>query len=192
MSAIESVLVENRVFPPPAAFAAQANVKPVDVEAMNAKAAKDHAGFWADLAREHLIWSKPFTKALNDSNAPFFKWFEDGELNASYQCLDRHLNTPTADKVAIIFEADDGKSSTITYRQLHQRVSRFANGLKSLGYKKGDRSIIYMPMSIEAVIAMQACARIGVHTLGCVRRFLREEFARADRRRGCEPRDRSR
>jgi acetyl-CoA synthetase len=162
MSAIESILVENRVFPPPAAFTAQANLKPADVAAMNAKAVNDYAAFWADLAREHLIWSKPFTKSLNESNAPFFKWFEDGELNASYQCLDRHLNTPTADKVAIIFETDDGKSSTITYRELHKRVSRFANGLKSLGYKKGDRSIIYMPMSIEAVIAMQACARIGV------------------------------
>ncbi|TAG77349.1 MAG: acetate--CoA ligase [Betaproteobacteria bacterium] len=162
MSAIESVLVENRVFPPPASFTAQANVKPEDFAAMKAKAASDHAGFWADLARENLIWSKPFTKSLNDTNAPFFKWFEDGELNASVQCLDRHLNTPVADKTAIIFEADGGQVTTITYRELYQRVCRFANGLKSLGYKKGDRSIIYMPMSIEAVIAMQACARIGV------------------------------
>jgi acetyl-CoA synthetase len=162
MSAIESVLVENRVFPPPASFTAQANVKPADVEAMKAKAAKDHAGFWGDLARETLLWSKPFTKTLNDSNKPFFRWFEDGELNASYNCLDRHLNTPVADKTAIIFEADGGQVTTITYRELHKRVCRFANGLKGLGYKKGDRSIIYMPMSIEAVIAMQACARIGV------------------------------
>ncbi len=162
MSAIESVLVENRVFPPPAAFTAQANVKPADFQAMLAKAASDYPGFWGDLARENLIWAKPFTKSLDDSNAPFFKWFEDGELNASYNCLDRHISTPTEDKTAIIFEADDGKITEITYGDLYVRVCRFANGLKLLGYKKGDRAIIYMPMSIEAVVAMQACARIGV------------------------------
>ena len=162
MSAIESVLVENRVFPPSAEFTALANVKPADFQAMLAKAAADNSGFWADLARENLIWAKPFTKSLDDSNAPFFKWFEDGELNASHNCLDRHLSTPTEDKTAIIFEADDGKVTEITYGDLYVRVCRFANGLKSLGYKKGDRSIIYMPMSIEAVVAMQACARIGM------------------------------
>jgi acetyl-CoA synthetase len=162
MSAIESMLVENRVFPPPAEFAAQANVKPADFQAMLAKAAADYSGFWADLAREQLVWAKPFTKSLDDSNAPFFKWFEDGELNASYNCLDRHISTPTEDKTAIIFEADDGKVTEITYGDLYVRVCRFANGLKSLGYRKGDRAIIYMPMSIEAVVAMQACARIGV------------------------------
>ena len=162
MSAIESVLVENRVFPPSAAFTAQANVKPAEFQAMLTKAAADYAGFWGDLASEHLIWAKPFTKSLDDSHAPFFKWFEDGELNASYNCLDRHISTPTEDKVAIIFEADDGKVTEITYGDLYARVCKFANGLKQLGYKKGDRAIVYMPMSIEAVIAMQACARIGV------------------------------
>ncbi len=162
MSAIESVLVENRVFPPSAAFTAQANVKPENFQAMLAKAASDYSGFWGDLASKHLIWAKPFTKSLDDSNAPFFKWFEDGELNASYNCLDRHISTPTEDKVAIIFEADDGKVTEITYGDLYARVCKFANGLKQLGYKKGDRAIVYMPMSIEAVIAMQACARIGV------------------------------
>ncbi len=161
-SAIESILVENRVFAPSAAFTAQANVKPDDVAAMLAKAATDHAGFWGDLANEHLIWAKPFTQSLDDSHAPFFKWFADGELNASYNCLDRHISTPTEDKVAIIFEADDGKVTEVTYGDLYSRVCRFASGLKLLGYKKGDRSIIYMPMSIEAVIAMQACARLGI------------------------------
>ncbi len=161
-SAIESVLVENRVFPPSAEFTAQANVKPADYAAMCAKAEKDYSGFWGDLARENLIWSKPFTKSLDDSNAPFFKWFADGELNASYNCLDRHLGTPTENKVAIIFEADGGQVTKVTYLELYKRVCRFANGLKSLGYKKGDRAIIYLPMSIEAVVAMQACARIGM------------------------------
>lgn len=162
MSAIESVLVENRVFPPSAAFAAQANINTENFQTMLAKAASDYSGFWGDLAAEHLIWAKPFTTSLDDSNAPFFKWFEDGELNASYNCLDRHISTPTEDKVAIIFEADDGKVTEITYGDLYARVCKFATGLKLLGYKKGDRAIVYMPMSIEAVIAMQACARIGV------------------------------
>ena len=151
MSAIESVLVENRVFPPSAAFTAQANVKPAEFQAMLTKAAADYAGFWGDLASEHLIWAKPFTKSLDDSHAPFFKWFEDGELNASYNCLDRHISTPTEDKVAIIFEADDGKVTEITYGDLYTRVCKFANGLKQLGYKKGDRAIVYMPMSIEEI-----------------------------------------
>jgi acetyl-CoA synthetase len=162
MSAIESVLVENRIFPPPATFTAQANVKPAEFQAMLAKAGTDFAGFWGGLARDHLIWAKPFTQSLDESNAPFFKWFEDGELNASYNCLDRHISTPTEDKVAIVFEADDGKVTKITYGDLYARVCKFANGLKLLGYKKGDRAMVYMPMSIEAVIAMQACARIGV------------------------------
>jgi len=97
---------------------------------------------------------------LDESNAPFFKWFHDGELNASYNCLDRHLKTQ-GDKTAIIFEADDGKVTKITYKQLYHKVCQFANALKALGIRKGDRVIIYMPMSIEVVTAMQACARIG-------------------------------
>ncbi|MBX3592762.1 MAG: acetate--CoA ligase, partial [Burkholderiaceae bacterium] len=123
---------------------------------------KDHAGFWGRLAREHLVWHKPFSRALDDSNAPFFKWFADGELNVSYNCLDRHLGTPVENKTAIIFEADDGTVTRVTYRELHQRVSRFANAIKALGYKRGDRSIIYLPMSIHGVVAMQACARLGI------------------------------
>jgi acetyl-CoA synthetase len=106
------------------------------------------------------MWHKPFTKTLDESKAPFFKWFYDGELNASYNCLDRHLTTQP-DKVAIIFEADDGKVTTITYRELHREVCKFANALKSKGVKLGDRVLVYMPMSIQAVVAMQACARIG-------------------------------
>src|SRR5690606_22888023 len=122
----------------------------------------DNAAFWARLAREQLLWKTPFTRALDDSNPPFFKWFEDGTLNASYNCLDRHLGTPTENKVAIIFEADDGKVTRITYKELHARVCQLANGIAAMGYSKGDRAILYMPMSIEAVVAMQACARLGV------------------------------
>jgi acetyl-CoA synthetase len=161
MANIESVSNETRVFPPPADFAAQANVSKADFERMNASAAADYPGFWAKLARDEVLWHKPFTKTLDESNAPFYKWFDDGELNVSYNCLERNLQGGNADKVAIIFEADDGKVTRVTYQELYHQVCRFANGLKSIGIGKGDRVIIYMPMSIEGVIAMQACARIG-------------------------------
>ncbi len=160
---IESVLIENRVFPPPESFVRQATISGMDqYRALCDEAERDHVGFWARLAREQIQWHKPFTRTLDDSNAPFFKWFDDGELNVSYNCLDRHLGTPVENKTAIIFEADDGTVSTITYKALHKRVCQFANGLKSLGHQKGERAIIYMPMSIEAVVAMQACARLGL------------------------------
>ncbi|MDY7507804.1 acetate--CoA ligase [Ralstonia wenshanensis] len=162
MAGIESVLQETRVFNPPESFVKQANIAGMDAyRALCAEAEKDYEGFWARLAHEHLLWHKPFSKVLDESNAPFYKWFEDGELNASYNCLERNLENGNADKVAIIFETDDGKVSRVTYRELHARVCRFANGLKALGIKKGDRVVIYMPMSIEGIVAMQACARIG-------------------------------
>ena len=158
---IESVLNETRVFPPPADFVKQANISGMAAyEAMCKEAERDFEGFWAKLARDELRWTKPFTKTLDESNAPFFKWFHDGELNASANCLDRHLKTQP-DKVAIIFEADDGKVTKVTYKELYHRVCQFANAMKSLGIQKGERVLIYMPMSIEAVVAMQACARIG-------------------------------
>ena len=166
MSNIQSVMHENRVFNPSEAFVKQANVSGMTAyKAMCDAAAKDHAGFWANLARENILWHKPFTRSLDESNAPFYKWFEDGELNVSYNCLDRHLET-LAGKTAIIFEADDGSVTRVSYRELHARVCQFANGLKSRGIKKGERVIIYMPMSVEAVVAMQACARIGaIHSV---------------------------
>jgi len=160
-STIESVLHEERVFPPSAAFVKQANISGMDAyRALCAEAEKDFEGFWGRLAKEELLWHKPFSKVLDESKAPFFKWFYDGELNASYNCLDRHLKTQP-DKVAIIFEADDGKVSTITYKDLYHEVCRMANALKAHGVKSGDRVLIYMPMSIQVVVAMQACARIG-------------------------------
>lgn len=126
-----------------------------------AEAEKDYEGYWANHARTLLDWKKPFTQVLDESNAPFYRWFADGMLNASYNCLDRHVAAGLGDKVAIIFEADDGKVTKVTYRELLARVSQFANALKSLGVKKGDRVLIYLPMGIEGVVAMQACARIG-------------------------------
>jgi acetyl-CoA synthetase len=166
MISIDSVLNETRVFPPAADFKAQANVSGMSgYRALCAKAEADYEGFWADLARQFISWKTPFTRTLDESNAPFYKWFEDGELNVSYNCLDRHLKK-RGDQAALIFEADDGTVTQVTYQQLHARVCQFANGLISLGVTKGDRVIVYMPMSIEAVVAMQACARIGaIHSV---------------------------
>ncbi|MFM2324789.1 MAG: hypothetical protein RL244_1668, partial [Pseudomonadota bacterium] len=159
---IESVLVENRVFPPSEATMEGARIKGMEAyQALCDEAEKDYEGFWARLARENVVWTKPFTKVLDESNAPFYKWFEDGELNASANCLDKHMGTPVENKTAIIFEADDGKVTKVTYKEMLERVSQFANALKAEGVKKGDRVIIYMPMTIEGVVAMQACARIG-------------------------------
>jgi len=165
-TSIESVMHETRVFPPSASFVEQANVSGMaGYRALADAAAQDYEGYWTGLARENIVWRKPFTKGLNESNAPFFKWFEDGVLNVSYNCLDKHLATQ-AEKTAIIFEADDGKVTRVTYRELHARVCQFANGLKSRNIRKGDRVLIYLPMSIEAVVAMQACARIGaIHSV---------------------------
>jgi acetyl-CoA synthetase len=160
-STIESVLQESRVFPPAAEFVQQANISGMEAyRRLVAEAERDFEGFWARLAREHLLWHKPFSKVLDESNAPFYRWFYDGELNASYNCLDRHLETQP-DKVAIIFEADDGKVTRITYRELYHEVCRLANALRHHGIQQGDRVLIYMPMSIQVVVAMQACARIG-------------------------------
>src|SRR6476661_10433231 len=162
MSAIESVLVENRVFPPPESAVRGARISGMAAyEALCQEAERDFEGYWARLAREHVAWTKPFTRTLNETKAPFYAWFEDGELNASANCLDKHVGTPVENKAAIVFEADDGSVSSITYKQLLGRVSQFANALKAQGVRKGDRVIVYMPMTVEGVIAMQACARIG-------------------------------
>lgn len=162
MSDIKTLKQENRIFAPPAEFVRHAAVSGMAAyEALCAEAASDYEGFWARLANSKLHWKKPFTKTLNESQAPFYKWFEDGQLNVSYNCLDVHLDNGNADKTAIIFESDDAQVTRVTYRELHKKVCHFANGLKSLGVKKGDRVVIYMPMSIEGVVAMQACARIG-------------------------------
>lgn len=161
-SAIESVLVENRVFPPSDAMVKAARISGMEgYNALCAEAESDFEGFWARLARENMVWNKPFTRTLDESNAPFYQWFDDGELNASANCLDKHIGTPTENKVAVIFEADDGLVTKTTYKELLVRVSQFANALKADGVKKGDRVLVYMPMTLEGVIAMQACARIG-------------------------------
>ncbi len=130
-------------------------------EALCKEAETDYEGFWARQARELLSWKTPFTSVLDESNAPFFKWFEDGTLNASYNCLDRNIEAGLGDKTAIIFEADGGEVTKITYSELLAKTCQYANALKSLGVTKGDRVVIYISMSIDGVAAMQACARIG-------------------------------
>ncbi len=162
---ISSVLIEERQFPPSAEFTANARIKPDDLAALYQKAEEDYEGFWADLARQHIQWHKEFSSVLDESNAPHYKWFDDGEMNVSANCIDKNLAT-RADKVAIKFEGEQGDKRDITYQELHDEVSQFANGLLAKGIQKGDRVVIYMPMIPEAVIAMQACARIGaIHSV---------------------------
>ena len=166
MSTIESILHESRRFSPSKDFIQQANVSGMDAyQTLCDQAQTDYQSFWAQQARDHLIWHKSFTQTLDDSNAPFYEWFSDGELNISYNCIDRHLTTQP-DKDAIIFESDEGEVIRVTYRDLHQRICKLANALKALNIQKNDRIVIYMPMRIEAVVAMQACARIGaIHSV---------------------------
>ena len=159
---MEPLMQENRIFNPPADFVKNAAISGMDAyKKLCAEAEKDYEGFWGRLAKENLYWKQVFTKVLDESKAPFYKWFEDGTTNASYNCLDRNLQNGNSNKTAIIFESDDGKVTKVTYQELHDRVCQLANALRKRGIKKGDRVIIYMPMSVEGVIAMQACARIG-------------------------------
>ena len=167
MTTIQSVLQEDRVFPPSAEVVARARVSGMAAyEALCKEAEEDYAGFWARLAREHLSWQQPFTEVLDESRAPFYRWFADGRLNVSYNCLDRNVEAGLGEKIALIFEADDGQVTKITYRELLARTIAFANALRAQGIQQGDRVVIYMPMSIEGVVAMQACARIGaIHSV---------------------------
>jgi acetyl-CoA synthetase len=155
--ALENLSHENRKFPPSAEFTAQANGKAALYDAATA----DHEGFWAEQARSQLTWSKDFDTTLDWSDAPFAKWFVGGELNASYNCVDRHVEAGRGDKVAIHFVGEPGDTRDITYSDLLDEVQRAANALQDLGIRKGDRVAIYLPMIPEAVITMLACARIG-------------------------------
>ena len=151
-----------KTYLPPSSFVQGAAVSGMEgYQALCAEAEADYEGYWARLAREFVTWKTPFTKVLDASNAPFYRWFEDGTLNVSYNCLDRNVERGLADKTALIFEADDGSVTKVSYAELLERVSRLANALKARGVKKGDRVVIYMPMSVEGVAAMHACARIG-------------------------------
>ena len=162
---IESILNESRSFAPSKDFVGRANIDKEKAEELNKQALKSHTDYWARLAKDQLQWFRPFSNILDESNAPNYEWFNDGEINASYNSLDLNVSKDP-NKTAIIFEKEDGKSEHITYKELLSRTSQFANGLKKLGVKPMDRVVIYMPMCPEAVIAMQACARIGaIHSV---------------------------
>jgi acetyl-CoA synthetase len=162
---IVSTLLEQRSFPPPAAFTARARLKPADLEALQRRAREDNVGFWTELAASELTWHRPFTVGLDASDAPNYRWFSDGQLNASYNCLDVHLGE-RGHKTAVIFEGEPGDVRRLSYRELHAEVCRFANALKAQGIGKGDRVIIYMPLVPEILVAMHACNRIGaIHSV---------------------------
>jgi acetyl-CoA synthetase len=153
---------EVKVYPPPAEFAAQANVPSLEAyQALYNAAAEKPEEFWGDLARKELHWFEPFSHVF-EWNPPFAKWFVGGKLNACYNCVDRHIDSGHGDKVALLFEGEPGDTRKITYSELKADICRFANGLKDLGMTTGDRAIIYMPMIPEAVVAMLACARLGI------------------------------
>jgi len=152
----------SAIYIPSPAFVQNAHISGMAAyDALCQEAQNDYPAYWARLAKEFITWKTPFTQVLDESNSPFFKWFEDGTLNASYNCLDRNVEKGLGDKTAIIFEADGGEVSKTTYSQLLAKTCQFANALKSLGVQKGDRVVIYISMSIDGVAAMQACARIG-------------------------------
>jgi acetyl-CoA synthetase len=163
--AIESTLQETRVFPPSAKFAASAHIKSFEeYEEIYKRAAEDPEAFWASVA-ENLHWFKKWDTVLKWKE-PHAEWFVGGKINASYNCLDRHLETHRKNKAAIIWEGEPGETRTLTYQQLHRQVSKFANVMKKVGVKTGDRVALYMPLVPELAIAMLACARIGAtHTV---------------------------
>jgi acetyl-CoA synthetase len=162
---IESVLHEKRKFPPPGEFAEHARIDAKKLKSLHELAATDHAGFWGQLARDEIQWHTVFKQVLDESQAPNYRWFTDGKLNVSYNCLDVHL-TERGERAAIRFEGEQGDTRNLTYAELHREVCRFANVLKAQGVETGDRVVIYMPMIPEVIIAIQACARIGaIHSV---------------------------
>lgn len=166
MSAISTVMSEDRLFPPSAEFSAKARVKSLEeYEALWQKVADDPVAYWEERGREELHWFEPFNETLR-WNEPDAEWFVGGKTNASYNCLDKHLDEGRGDKTAILWEGEPGDTRTLTYAELHKEVCKFANALKGLGVQAGDRVSIYMPMTPELVIAMLGCARIGaVHSV---------------------------
>ena len=165
---IDVLMEEKRTFPPSTEFSKKAHIKSIkEYEKIYKRSVNDPEGFWAEMAETHLSWFKKWDKVLEwNFEKPEIKWFMGGKLNASYNCLDRYINTPTRNKAAIIWEADDGSYKTYTYQQLYYEVNRFANVLKKHRVAKGDRVTIYLPMIPELAIALLACARIGaIHSV---------------------------
>jgi acetyl-CoA synthetase len=162
---LDSALLEARRFPPDPQFAARARLKADELQRLRRDAAADPQAFWADQARRELQWHRPFTRVLDESRAPNFEWFADGQLNVAYNCLDVHLRD-RGHKTALVFEGEPGDSRRMSYQELHAEVCRASNALRALGVRSGDRVVIYMPLVPEIIVAMFACARIGaVHSV---------------------------
>ena len=162
--AIDTVMHETRLFPPPAEFSAESRIPSLEAyEALWNEAAADPTAFWEKLAKEELHWFEPFTQTL-DWNGHHAKWFVGGKTNISYNCLDKQIAEGRGDKTALLWEGEPGDTRKISYTELHQLVCKFANALKGLGIKEGDRVSIYMPMVPELVVAMLGCARIARST----------------------------
>jgi acetyl-CoA synthetase len=158
---LDSTLREYRVFPPPEEFSRKAHIQSLEqYETLYKQSIEDPEAFWAGVAQE-LHWFKPWDKVL-EWNLPHARWFAGGQMNLSYNCIDRHLDGPRRDKAALIWEGEPGEIRRLTYAELHVEVQKFANALKALGIKKGDRVAVYMGMTPELAIALLACARIGV------------------------------
>ncbi len=153
---LEELLHRDRFAPPPTFVATER----VNDASLHARAELDPDAFWAEQART-LHWDKPFTTVLDDSNPPFYKWYTDGKLNVSYNCLDRHIDAGRGNRVAFHWAGEEGEERAITYAELHRDVQKLANALKQLGVGKGDVVGIYLPMIPEVVVSMLACARIG-------------------------------
>ena len=161
-NSINNILEENRIFPPSKEFSKNALIKDFkELIELKEAAKKDSIKFWDDYAKSEIDWFEPYKTVLDDKNAPFYKWFPEGKLNISYNCLDRHIKNGLSDKTALIWQGEPGDNKKFTYKELLKEVCKSANGLKSIGVKKGDLVCIYMPMIPEAMFAMLACARIG-------------------------------
>ncbi len=161
-NSINNILEENRIFPPSKEFSKNALIKDFkELIELKEASKKDSIKFWDDYAKSEIDWFEPYQTVLDDKNAPFYKWFPEGKLNISYNCLDRHIKNGLSDKTALIWHGEPGDNKKFTYKELLKEVCKSANGLKSIGVKKGDLVCIYMPMIPEAMFAMLACARIG-------------------------------
>jgi len=178
----EILLKVNQVYHPPRHVVEEAFIKPDEYETLYKESIEDPEGFWARIAEDELYWFQKWD-TVREGEHPYYRWFVNGKLNITYNCLDRHVNAGKRNKLAYIYTNEDGEEVKVTYGELLERVCRFANGLKSLGVKKGDRVSIYMPVIVEQVVAMLACARIGAcYPFGRFRRVQRVGAAAEDRR----------
>ena len=175
-NSINNILEENRIFPPSKVFSNNSNIKSIEeLISLKNQALDDPIQFWEHYANSEIEWFEPFQTVLDSQNAPFFKWFKEGKLNITFNCLDRHVKNGLGGKTALIWEGEPGDKIKYTYEELLKNVCKAANGLKSIGVKKGDLVCIYMPMIPEAMFAMLACAKWSSQ-FSCIWRFFFRSF----------------